>query len=223
MINQQGNAIVFAYSRKQAIADGVLIDVFDTARKVGFRYPVAVTAAVWATCVAVPPGAEGEDEKGRLWAVLWVLHATIAKNPPTKRGPGQVLFAICPQNDARCRCDQLVKLKAVCAADDAGSPCIAIMLSEEDPRTMVNRHSWIIQADAPFAALAAVLDYFWTDELGSFREYSQPGHAFVRLTEIANWLNGADWSPDDYVLAWKDVPSEGWKVSAFHIVPPERR
>jgi hypothetical protein len=36
----------------------VLIDVSVTAREAGFKYPVALTAAVWAECVAVPPGVQ---------------------------------------------------------------------------------------------------------------------------------------------------------------------
>lgn len=34
---------IFSYSRKQAIADGVLVDVSEMAREAGFKYPVAVT------------------------------------------------------------------------------------------------------------------------------------------------------------------------------------
>jgi hypothetical protein len=47
-----------------------LIDVSPTAREAGFKYPVALTAAAWAKCVAVPPGALCQDEAGRLWDVL---------------------------------------------------------------------------------------------------------------------------------------------------------
>ena len=46
--------IIDSYTRKQAIADGVLIDVTETASEAGFRIPVALTRAVWADYVAVP-------------------------------------------------------------------------------------------------------------------------------------------------------------------------
>src|SRR4051794_4558851 len=36
--------VIFAYTRADALADGVLIDVTDTAKEAGFRIPVAVTA-----------------------------------------------------------------------------------------------------------------------------------------------------------------------------------
>jgi hypothetical protein len=36
--------LIHAYSRSQAIEDGVLIDATATAREAGIRYPVALTA-----------------------------------------------------------------------------------------------------------------------------------------------------------------------------------
>jgi type I site-specific restriction endonuclease len=38
--------VIFSYTRAQAIADRVLIDVTPTALEAGFRFPVAVTAAL---------------------------------------------------------------------------------------------------------------------------------------------------------------------------------
>ena len=62
---------IHSYSRAQALADGVLIDVSSTAREAGIRFPTAVTRAVWDGYVRVPPGVECQDEAGRLWDVLW--------------------------------------------------------------------------------------------------------------------------------------------------------
>ncbi len=52
MPNKPGNAAPFgpaisAYSRAQAIEDGILVDVSDTAREAGFNIPVAITRTVW--------------------------------------------------------------------------------------------------------------------------------------------------------------------------------
>ena len=49
---EPGNATAFgpaisAYTRAQAIDDGILVDVSDTAREAGFNIPVAVTRTVW--------------------------------------------------------------------------------------------------------------------------------------------------------------------------------
>jgi hypothetical protein len=58
--------VIHSYSRAEAIRDGVLIDVTAVAREAGFRYPVALTAAVWERYVVVPPGVICQDEAGRL-------------------------------------------------------------------------------------------------------------------------------------------------------------
>jgi hypothetical protein len=69
---QHGDAtypeVISAYSRAQAIDDGVLVDVTQPARETGFRHPVALTRAVWERCVAMSPAAEraGCDDRGRL-------------------------------------------------------------------------------------------------------------------------------------------------------------
>ena len=75
--------VIFAYTRAQAIGDGILVDVSETAREAGFRIPVAVTRTVWDRIVALPEGYLGfQDERGRLWDVLWMArhHALRASN-----------------------------------------------------------------------------------------------------------------------------------------------
>ncbi len=75
-----GNAAAFrhaisTYSRAQAIEDGILVDVSDTACEAGFTIPVAVTRTVWTRLIALPEGYRGyQDERGRLWDVLWMAH-----------------------------------------------------------------------------------------------------------------------------------------------------
>ncbi|MEW6586644.1 MAG: DUF6573 family protein, partial [Nitrospirota bacterium] len=41
-----GFEVIDTYSRAEAIADGVLVDVTDTAREAGILFPVAVTRSV---------------------------------------------------------------------------------------------------------------------------------------------------------------------------------
>jgi hypothetical protein len=64
---------IHRYTRAQAIADGVLVDVTETARQAGIRYPVALTRAAWDRCVRVPEGVDNQTEAGRLWDVLFLL------------------------------------------------------------------------------------------------------------------------------------------------------
>ena len=45
-----GFEVIHSYTRAQAIADGVLVDVTGKARKCGFVLPVAMTATLFADC-----------------------------------------------------------------------------------------------------------------------------------------------------------------------------
>jgi len=118
--------MICQYTRAQAIKDGILIDVTETAREAGITIPTALTTAVWERCVAVPEEAPGQDEMGRLWDVLTVLRFTIIRS----RGGRQVNFTVAVRNDSRS--PQPVQLKAICGPGDSGEPVITIMLPEED-------------------------------------------------------------------------------------------
>ena len=66
--------VIYAYTRSQAIADGELIDVTDTAKEAGVKFPTAITAAVWNEYVTVPEELKGQqDVMGRLWDILWMF------------------------------------------------------------------------------------------------------------------------------------------------------
>ena len=120
--------LIHSYSRAQAIADGVLDDVSELAKEAGFRFPVALTAGVWAASVAVPDGMASQDETGRLWDVLNVLHFAIARQ---KRDTGRVDFAVHVRNDDREEDPPLVRLYALCGPGDNAEPVITVMLPHE--------------------------------------------------------------------------------------------
>lgn len=133
--------IIYSYTRAQAIEDGVLIDVTETAKEAGFVYPVAVTAGVWAECIAVQEYTTDQDEAGRLWDVLWMLRCAIARpqraaelgQPPQNDEPPQnrVTFELyVKQNDARPA--DVVRLWSLCGLGDDAKPVITIMLPNED-------------------------------------------------------------------------------------------
>jgi hypothetical protein len=120
--------IVHRYTRAQAIADGVLVDVTATANQAGFRFPVALTQAAWGTAVAVPPGVAGQDEAGRLWDVLVVLRQAVLAHPDGH----EVRFAVHVRVGDREGTPPLVRLKALCGPGDAGEPVLTVMLPDED-------------------------------------------------------------------------------------------
>lgn len=115
------------YAWTQAVADGLLIDVTETARGACFNYPVAVTRAVWCQCVQGPAGADGQDEAARLSDVLDVLMDDIR----SIAGPGDALHFEVRVRD-RNQEPRPVTLQAVIAFDDDGWPCLRVSLPGED-------------------------------------------------------------------------------------------
>jgi len=73
--------VISTYTRAQAIDDGVLIDAGAMAREAGFKWPVALTSAVWADCAAWSEDDNRQqayqDESGRLWDVLFMASHAI--------------------------------------------------------------------------------------------------------------------------------------------------
>jgi hypothetical protein len=129
-------APIDAYSRAQAIADGLLVEVGGgIAREAGFTVPVAVTAAAWADCVAWSDADNRrkrtvQDEQGRLWDVLWMTRCAIRRAPRrTERVPAQ-LYRV--PRDGREVCPQSVTLVACCGPGDHGEPVMTIMQPGED-------------------------------------------------------------------------------------------
>jgi len=69
-----GFEVIHQYTRAQAIADGVLVDVTAQARACGFRLPVAMTATLFADCESWAEGADwGRGEPTPEQFVQWLL------------------------------------------------------------------------------------------------------------------------------------------------------
>src|SRR5207244_7422017 len=102
---------IYAYTRAQAIADGVLVDLTTAldnqgrplCQQAGFKVPVAITRNAWAKTVeaggAWKPTGDGEvlelkggqSLTGRLWDVLWRLRQACRRAANTDRVHFQVL------------------------------------------------------------------------------------------------------------------------------------
>ncbi|WP_438006412.1 DUF6573 family protein [Sorangium sp. So ce321] len=120
--------VIEAYTRAQAIADGTLVDVTSTAREMGIKLPVAVTHSVWNRYVVLTPAAlrARNDERGRLWDVLWMFRAAALRAPEAN----ETIFSLYVVTDSAK--PSLMELKAVCGPGDHAEPVITIMLPEED-------------------------------------------------------------------------------------------
>ncbi len=124
--------VIYAYTRAQAIKDGVLVDVTETAKEAGIKYPTAVTEALW-NCYIEPKERLkdlGQSVQGRLWDVLF-LFAFAARSSP--KGCNELFYSVNFLMDGGDSFEQeTVKIKAICGPGDDGSPCITLMLENED-------------------------------------------------------------------------------------------
>lgn len=116
--------VIFAYTRKQAIADGVLFDVSEHATKLGFRFPVAVTAAVFSACVRDRNDPEYEAERRQV--LLKELYDAIRNGEARGAEVKFWLYAVTGNGEER------MDLRAVCGPDDDGAPCVTVMFENED-------------------------------------------------------------------------------------------
>ncbi len=121
--------IIYSYSRAQALADGVLVDVSELAHEAGFKLPVAVSDTLYHGYLMPPLDLvkAGLSFEGRLWDTLSVLRYAIKSASATDRLSFTVLFA--QASDAT---PVSVNLLAVCGPGDSGEPVITIMLPSDD-------------------------------------------------------------------------------------------
>ena len=115
--------VIYSYTRKQAVADGFQVEVSQTAKEAGIRFPVFLTRSVYDAFVTVPEGVSGQDEAGRLWDIVWMLRFAIRK---AASGQDRSPFALYVRNDNRAA--RLVKLIATCGALDMDETALPAVL-----------------------------------------------------------------------------------------------
>ena len=120
--------LVYSYSRAQAIADGVLIDVTAQAREAGFKLHTVVTDNLYHRHIVPPAGLEGEGQSvgGRLHDVLWMVLVAARKQPEGSYVETNALFLMAPGRQEK------VKVVAVVGPGDEGEPVLTIMLPGDD-------------------------------------------------------------------------------------------
>jgi hypothetical protein len=115
--------IIFSYTRNDAIRDGMIIDISDTAKELGFSVPVGVTSAVWHIIEKKP---DDQDLPGRVWDLLWMLHFKLKLS---RERTDTVLFSVLMQSGRK---KKWVFKAVIAASDPTGNPAITIMLPDED-------------------------------------------------------------------------------------------
>ena len=121
--------VVYSYTRAQAVADGVQVEVTKVAQEAGIKHPMFLTRAVFDAYVAVPPNVTAQDEAGRLWDIVWMTRFAIIRARP---GVDRVPVALYVRNDNRAA--KLIKLIATCGPLDIDDPqpAITVMMPDED-------------------------------------------------------------------------------------------
>lgn len=119
---------IHVYTRAEALADGLLVDVTETAKEAGFSVPTAITAAVEADLRDFDTGElVGHSYEGRLWDLLFMAHhgARMSRN----RDVSEFVFAMHLAKNAREGGNY--RVKCVIGPGDDGAPVLTIMRSEE--------------------------------------------------------------------------------------------
>ena len=130
MDQDNGFQVIHTYTRTQAIADGVLIDISDFAEQYGFTVPVAITATLFNGYVKPNKELEeaGQSLTGRLHDVLSLLIIHIRLLGKGKAG---VEFFMDFLMDASSNTMERVDILALMHGGDNAEPVITIMLPED--------------------------------------------------------------------------------------------
>jgi len=126
--------VIYSYTRAQAIEDGVLVDAGPMAQEAGFKWPVALTSAVWEDCVAWTDHDSRkkpfQDQPGRLWDVLYMASHAIRTSKDSGDRTMFQLYRV--PRDGHSTEAVLVTLKLIVGPGDQGEPVITILLPDED-------------------------------------------------------------------------------------------
>ena len=121
--------LIYSYTRAQAIEDGVLIDVTEAARGVGFKVHTVVTATLFHGYLEPPTGLEGEGQStaGRLHDLLFLVLCAARKNHAgADRAAVRAAFLMKPGRT------ETVDVIAHIGPGDQGEPVLTLMLPEDD-------------------------------------------------------------------------------------------
>ena len=119
--------VVYAYTREQAIADGVLVDVTEQAKAIGFKLQTVVTDHLYGY-VEPPEGllGEGQSVTGRLHDPMVLALFAARKAVNTDRVTFKVDFLMAPGRK------ETVEVITHIGPGDNGEPVLTIMLPEDD-------------------------------------------------------------------------------------------
>jgi hypothetical protein len=118
--------LVYAYTRTQAIADGVLIPI--PKEDSGLKIPAAISSNLYHQYIEPPKGLEGEGQSatGRLHDTLMLFKAAASAHWDGIHVLFDVFYLMGPGRLEK------VKLLAILGADDEGETCLTICFPEDE-------------------------------------------------------------------------------------------
>ena len=119
--------MISSYSRADAIADGVLVDLSHVARAAQYRVPVAISSALWARCIETPARVSPQAELLWTWKLLYRVHWAIQV---CNQGATRIDVELEVADDEGER--QRVRFLAAMGPGDDGEPVMTLMFHDED-------------------------------------------------------------------------------------------
>lgn len=121
--------VIHAYTRQQALEDGVLVDAMQgdlaAISRQHYKWPIAMTASVWGIVERATNNPKYFNDLPGVWHdVLWMSRVSGVEVSPTERH-----FTVIITGAGRRR---HWPLKIVSGPDDEGRPCLTVMLADED-------------------------------------------------------------------------------------------
>ncbi len=126
--------VIHTYTRQNAIDDGVLIDVTETAIEAGIKFPFVVTRAVWDKHIEWTQDdterQSYQDQSGRLWDIVWMArHGMLNAKGKTR----ELLFELyCIPRDGKSKRAKRTTLKLLLGPGDSVEPVLTVLLPNED-------------------------------------------------------------------------------------------
>lgn len=134
-MNSNFGEIIYTYTTKQAISDGVLVEI-EEAKDYGFSMPVLVTSSVWEAYIKWSDEDSDrqvyQDQSGRLHDIFTMLNYAIKLSKEDTNRLLFKLYAIPRDRASKRRLPKEVVLKAVVGAYDFNDPKPAITIMQRD-------------------------------------------------------------------------------------------
>lgn len=120
--------LISVYTRKQAIEDGVLIDITEAAKRSGFKLPFAITSNLHQQYVGPPvevqdiPGQSEEERLARLLNQAWIAACSEKQSNHVVFG---MMFLMEPEEF------ETTNIWLIIDGGDDGQPVLTLMLPED--------------------------------------------------------------------------------------------